>query len=122
MNKLRWVFAAILIMVPNVFGASSVEPIAAIGPATSSAQVTITAGSSGIKNCVSDFDVISDSTYTFRVLDGGTTIYAMNLVPNAGLIRSWGRDGAICGSSATSMTLSISSGTYAINYKGFTRK
>lgn len=122
MNRFRLFCVAFLMMVPRVFGAASIQPISALGPSTSASNVVITAGSSNIKNCISDVDVISDSTYTFRMLDGGTTIYAMSIPPYTGLIRSWGRDGAVCGSNASSMTLSVSSGTFNINYKGFTRQ
>lgn len=90
-----------------------------LGPATATSQVTL-AAISGERNCVSNVDVISDAGYTVRILDGGTTVYALTLAANAGMIRSWNSDDAICGTSNTAMVIKISAGTYQINYTGFT--
>ena len=119
MKKVLVLFGAILLA--RVAWAAVIA-LSSLGPANSTSQVTIPAGSTGVKNCITDLDVISDSTYTVRMLNGGTTIYAMTIPPSVGLVRSWGKDGAVCGSNETSMTISMSAGTYQINYKGYTRK
>ena len=95
-----------------------------IGPTTSNSNVTIAAAGSGVKNCLSDFDVLASSVAAFRILDGGTTIYALTqLAAGQGIIRNWTEDTAMCGTANTAMYINVSSaaGSFDINYRGFTK-
>lgn len=87
-------------------------------PATSSSNVTISAAGSNLRNCLTDATVISNSTYTFRVLDGTTTSYQLLMGASQGLAEDWSINNPFCGSPNSSMTLSIDSGTFRINYSG----
>lgn len=91
-----------------------------IGPSNSTSNVTLSAGAAGVKNCLTDIDVTSDNAFTFRILDGGTTVYQVPISSGGALVRSWSELTAYCGSAATSMTLSVSAGNMNINYSGFT--
>lgn len=93
-----------------------------IGPATSATNVTVASAGTGVKNCISDIDVVSASTYTFRMLNGSTTFYAMGpLAAGASLVRSWDIDTAPCGDAATAVQLKVDNGTFSINYNGYTQ-
>ena len=100
---------------------STILMLSKFGPTTGTALVTIAAGSSGVKNCISDIDVISDAAYTLRILDGGTTVYAVALGAGEGIVRSWDAETAMCGTAATATYISVSAGTYNINHRGFTQ-
>ena len=92
-----------------------------IGPTTATSRVLIAAAGSGVRNCLTDIDVISDAAYTLRILNGGTTVYALVLAADSGFIRSWDETQGFCGSANTLMEIYVSAGTnYNINYKGFT--
>jgi hypothetical protein len=88
-----------------------------IGPATSGSAVTI-AAQSGNLNCLSGFDVISNSTYTFRVLRGNTTDYQLLLGASSGVMREFPVDDMFCTDPNQTMTLKVDNGTYNINYQG----
>lgn len=91
-----------------------------IGPASSTSQVTLPSAGTGKRNCLTNLDVVSDTAFNLSVADGGTTIYQLALPAAGGIVRSWDFDDGLCGSAATAMTISVSAGTYRINYKGFT--
>lgn len=114
-----------LFILLSVFLASAlyagINRLTAIGPATATSTVTISAAGTGIKNCITDVDVISDSAYTFRVLSGATTIYALTLGANTGLVRAFDDPNALCSSNNAQLQIKVSAGTYQINYQGYTR-
>lgn len=97
---------------------------------------TITAGATGVRNCLSNLSVTSSANFTLRILDGGTTTYAVDVATSvvttggggAILNREW-RDDDMCGTAATNFTVTIttqagagSSGTSTqkLNFSGFT--
>ncbi len=90
-----------------------------IGPSTATSQITLSAVP-GKRNCLSNVDYISDAAFTFRVLDGGTTVYALTYAAAGGAVRSWDTKDAVCGTANTAMILKISAGNYSINYQGYT--
>jgi hypothetical protein len=90
-----------------------------IEPATSASDVTIAAPGAKLRNCITSITTISDSTYTFRILDGGATDYAILLGADQGLAQDYGRDDPFCGDPNKAMYLTIDNGTFNINYKGF---
>lgn len=124
-------FGLLLIAVSAYAG---IEKLSRLGPAlaslsiwsgTGDQSVTIAAGSTGVRNCLSELTFVSSSTSTLRVLNGGTTIYAMNLAAASPLIETWAED-TMCGSAATALHIKVSTGsvnavsTQQLNYTGFT--
>lgn len=99
---------------PRVVGYTSV-----IGPANSTSRVEIAAGATGVRNCLTHASAVSTSTFTFRVLDGGTTVYAIQLAANSGFVGDWNPEDPICSTAATILTLSVDSPPYQINYQGY---
>lgn len=96
---------------------------ALIGPSTATGRVQIAAAGAGIRNCLTDLDVISDANYTFRIIDGtisGTTVYAVTVSSGASIVRSWSQDTPLCGSANSMLELVVSDGNHNINYSGFT--
>lgn len=91
---------------------------------TAGGQVnTLAAAGAGIKNCLTQIDLATVGASVFRVLDGGTTIYAITLAANGSLVREFDTEEALCGSNNTRMEIknsTSSAGTYQINYRGFT--
>jgi hypothetical protein len=120
---MRWLCRILLtfmfLMPISLMAGRNITPAANIGPSSAAANVTIAAAGTGKRNCITDLDVLSDSAYTLRILDGGTTTYAMTLGASAGLVRSWDVDDAFCGSANAAMYINVSAGTPQINYKGF---
>lgn len=98
----------------------NITPTANIGPATSASNVTISAGATGVRNCITDIDVVSNSTYTLRVLDGATTTYALLLPSGTVFARTWDLADPFCGTAATLLKISVDNGTFTINYRGIT--
>ncbi len=97
-------------------GVPSIESRMAAG--TSTSAVTIAAPGTGLRNCVTDFTVVSASTYTFRMLDGNTTSYVV-LMPAAGVLsKSFGIHNPWCVSSNNPLKLTVDNGSYTINYLG----
>jgi hypothetical protein len=89
-------------------------------------RVTISAGATGVRNCITKLTFISTSTSTLRILDGGTTVYGIDLAANTLLPDDWQPED-MCGSSATALHIKISTGvrqatlsTQQLNYTGFT--
>jgi hypothetical protein len=122
MKKIFWTLAVMAVAGVAWAAGSYVERVASIGPGYSASQVTISSAGSGVKNCISDLDVSSDSQSSVVVLDGGATTYMVTISSGGGLVRSWDDQSAICGSAATAMYLNVTAGAFKINYSGFTRK
>lgn len=109
---------------------------ASIGPATvansathanhagGGTDATITAGAAGVRNCITSLDMSSTAAAgTLRVLDGGTTIYAVVFAAGEDIIRDFDASGPLCGTAATAMHISYTTstaGAYQINYVGYT--
>lgn len=90
-------------------------------PAVSSSGVTIASAGVGLRNCLTDVTAISNSTYTFRILDGatnGTTTFQLLLPANVGLAKDWRPETPFCGSPNSAMLITVDNGTYSINYQG----
>ena len=87
-------------------------------PATSSSNVTISAPGANLRNCLTSVTAISNSTYTFRLLDGGTTRYALLLGADAGLVKDWNRPDLWCAGHNSTLELKVDNGTFSINYDG----
>lgn len=88
--------------------------------ATATGRVTVAADASR-RNCVKSVDVTTDTAAVFRVLDGGTTVYAVDLAANGGLVRDWDFDSAMCNAAAnTVLEMYLSAGTHKISYTTFT--
>ena len=87
-------------------------------------DVTLAAGGTNVRNCIENIDITSVGAYSFHVLNGGTTIYALtSLGAGTSVVRAWGHDAALCGSANTAMHVNLtttSAGAYQINYEGFT--
>src|SRR3990167_2787686 len=115
--------ASFLLVLFSVFlsAHSTVRMTSKIGPTTATSLVSISISSAPDSNCITDVDVVSTADYTFRILNGGTTGYAIALSSGQGVVWSWDEATAICGSSNTTTYLSISAGAYNINYRGFTQ-
>ena len=87
---------------------------------------SIAAAGSGIRNCLSNLTFIANSTSTVRILDGGTTVYALDLAASSLLQESWDNDD-MCGTANTALIVKISTGhfqatagTQQLSYTGFT--
>lgn len=91
-----------------------------IGPARATSLVTIAAPGAGVRNCINELDVTSTEAYQVNVLDGGTTVYAVDLSSGAGLVRSWDDISAPCATANTAMYINITAGSPQISYSGFT--
>lgn len=108
----------------GIISAATVSSLPANGNhVNGTADATIVAAGAGIRNCLDTLDVIAAGNYTIRVLDGGTTIYALSLQANQGLVRDWTEDQALCGTANTALSIKVTTSTagdYNINYKGFT--
>lgn len=104
------------------------------GIGSSEQQVTLASAGTGVRNCLSHLAVTSSANFTLRVLDGGTTVYAVDV---STLVTTGGGGGGIydnefqndemCGSAATAMYVKISTSaspvltsTQKLNYSGFT--
>lgn len=98
-----------------------ISPLSDIGPATSTSNVTIASAGSGKKNCLTDLVVISTQAYTLRILDAGTTTFALPLAANTGFIKEWPLEASYCGSNASSMEIKVSAGDFNINYSGYVK-
>ena len=104
------------------------QKIAVLGPTSTDNQastfdITIAAGAAGVRNCLTQLDLTSVGAGTFRVLDGGTTIYAVAIPANGALVREWSTEEALCGTAATAMNIKMSTssaGAYTINHVGYT--
>lgn len=111
----------LFVAAPSAFAvAGAITILSRIGPAKGAAQVTLAAGGTGVRNCLSNVDANSDAQFTFRILDGGTTIYAVVVSSGSTLVRSWDLDQLYCGTANTAMYMYINGGNYSINYQGFT--
>lgn len=90
-----------------------------IGPATAATTVTIAAAGQGLRNCLTGFTVVSQSTYTVRVLNGATTTYALLLPATAGHAKDYTVQNALCSDPNTLLRIYVDNGTSNINYEGF---
>lgn len=124
-----------LLLVASVAGAQSLRQFMAnIGPATVANSAThanhagggtdaTLAAVTGGRNCLTSLDMTSTAAAgTLRVLDGGTTIYAVLFAAGEDLIRDFEPSGPLCGTAATAMHISYTTstfGAYQINYVGY---
>lgn len=102
----------------------SIDRRSRIGPTgVTTAENTIASAGAGRSNCLSNLDARNQSDYTLRILDGGTTVYAVSLTSGTTIVRAWD-DNDMCGTANTAMYVNISSvsasGTLQINYIGYT--
>lgn len=91
-----------------------------LSSATATGRVTVAADTAA-RNCLKSVDVTTDTAAVFRILDGGTTVYATDIAANGALVRDWDFESAIC--NATSNTVFefyLSAGTHKISYTRFT--
>jgi len=124
MKKLTLITAVVLMSSLAHAGGRQKDSIADIGPAsvtlTVSTNIVVSAGGSGISNCLDYAIPTSTATFQFYILDGNTTSYYERVQPNSpnpGNLTNW------CGSSNSTLTLKttvITAGTETtVNYKGF---
>lgn len=118
----------IVIGLSLVIHAGTLDRRSVIGPANSrNTNVTIAAGGTGIRNCITRLITASDNLTTVRVLNGATTSYAVLVATNtiASHINSDPGE-AFCGPANTAMYINISTAgtvswtTYDIDYQGYT--
>lgn len=128
-------FASLLI---SVFAYAGLERLSRLGPALASLSVwansgaeaaqavNLTAGSAGVRNCLSKLTVVSNSTATVRILNAGTTVYTADIAANTPLLERWDGDD-MCGSTASALHIKVSTGVrqgtlsvQSVNYTGFT--
>lgn len=133
---------AVVLMLSATVAYAAFNKLSRIGPSSASLSSwasaeqasTIASAGSGIRNCLSNLSLTSSANFTLRVLDGGTTVYAVDVptttVTTGGggaiLNREW-RDDDMCGSSNTAFIVKITTATNPIatstqklNYSGFT--
>ncbi len=82
----------------------------------SAGTVTIAAPGVGRRNWLADLTVKSDAGCTLAVTSGGATIFSVDLAANEGFEKSWAR--GLRGAENASMVITVSAGTYSINYSG----
>lgn len=108
MRRVHILFAVLVMLATAaIAGRQEIEKTSRFGPAISTSWTSPTirnAAGAGVRNCLSSADVQSNSFGTFRVLDGGTTIYAIDLSSGSTLIRAWD-DAELCGTANTGMTV-----------------
>lgn len=122
MKKLSLFVVCIITFALLYAGSDKFDVISKIGPTFSSSNVTIAAPGTGRTNCLTSFSVIGSSTYTFRILDGGTTNFQVLMAAGAGYSDTLPRDDARCSTTTNvSTTLSVDNGAFTINYQGFVR-
>ena len=125
LKKSENIFISLVLVFGLAMGAwASITRKGTIGPAHANESVTIPAAGTNNKNCIADLDVTSfeNSNWSFHVLDGGTTIWAVDLSSDTGFIRSWDDEDALCSSNNTALHLNITAATTAqINYGGFVK-
>ena len=114
----------LLISVLSLAAYAEIQKRSRFGPSLISTNVdtSIAAAGTGIKNCLSNLDAQANSIYTIRVLDGGTTIYAMDLSSGSSIVRSF-EDGDMCGTANTAMYIRVSTvgaNVLSMNYQGYT--
>ncbi len=89
-----------------------------IRPATATSNVTIAAAGAGSRLCLSDVAVVTDTTATFRILDGSTTDYALVIVSSTPHVKNWDIDNLFCSDMNSTLTLKVDAGVFKINYQG----
>jgi len=96
-----------------------------LGPADAvEADITLAAAGASLHNCLTDIVVSSTDTYTFRILDGGTTNFTLQQGADSAISLNKTVDTAFCGSANTAMELKVANtagALYHINYEGFIR-
>lgn len=86
---------------------------------TSSGTVTLAAPGQGVKNYISDLTVISDTDCTLAIAANGSNLFSVPLKANMGYEKAWRRG---CGTLADNqaITITVSAGTFVINYTAVT--
>lgn len=134
-NLKKSIVLAVLMGATSAALAAGISRISRLGPSaptlaadgTGGQWVTIAAAGAGVRNCLSALDASSNaqSFFTMRVLDGGTTAYAVDATSYS-FVRSF-REDEMCGSANTAMYIKMSSvtatvltSTQRISYSGYT--
>lgn len=137
---MKKLLAAILFLTAGVIYAADQDSIVGFfGPTTNNSgatQIIMSAGSGGKKNCLTDFSIVTSSAMTLSILDGGTTVYAVDLattsVYTAPVAKSlpfaedWYGTNALCSGYGSSLSFTMFNSTgspvgYRINYQGVIR-
>lgn len=120
-------FAFALIAKTSKLGPTAATLSAWNNTATDASQaVTISSAAANGRNCMKKITFIATTTSTVRILDAGTTVYAVDLAANTPLYENW-EDEDMCGSTASAFRIKISTavrattlGSQFLNYSGFT--
>lgn len=119
-------FLGVVFLAGLAYAASNIERLSKIGPSSVTGASNINnpsvsiAGVTGIRNCISEIDAISDRNFSLTILAAGTTSYNVDLASGAAIVRSWDDNSAVCGAKGAAVYIQVSSGTYKLNYGGFT--
>jgi hypothetical protein len=135
-NLCRFILAG-LVLAPVLAVAGLIRQ-ARLGPATglsvysnttieAAQAITLAAPSPAtVRNCLTKMSMVSSTTSTVRILDGGTTVYSMDLAAATPLYEVWDNDD-MCAAAGAKLTIKISTGarlapvsTQNANYSGFT--
>lgn len=134
-------FLASLVIIPALcFAATEIgldQVVGFIGPTHTNSKtvstVTIAAPGGGLRNCLTDFSITTSSNATIRILDAGTTIYAIDLSTITGQVdrslpfaEDWYGTNALCAGYNSSLSFTILNSTgspavYKLNYQGVIR-
>ena len=102
-----------------------IEVRSVLGPTDAiEADITLSAAGSSLHNCITDLVVSSTGTYTFRILDGGTTNFTLQQAADSAYSFNRTIDTAFCGSANTALTLKVENVVateYYINFEGYVR-
>ena len=94
---------------------------------TEAGQAVTLAAVTGQRNCLSRLNFIANSSATLRILDGGTTVYAIDLA-TATLVNTNFEGDDMCGTASTALIIKVSTAvrqgsapaTQQLGYTGFT--
>lgn len=125
-------------LILSISALAAINRLSRLGPAsatltawnnsTASADqaLSISSATANGRLCLSKMSFVANSTATVRILDGGTTVYAVDLAADTPLYEVWDNDD-MCGTAATKLHVKISTGirqttlgSQFLNYSGFT--
>jgi hypothetical protein len=115
------VLLVLLAFSPLVTWAASrktLDIVGRIGPATSTSNVTISTSGVQTASCLYEVTVISTQAYTFRLLSGGVTTYALSLPANTGFTKDFPIDDPFCAEDNQILEIKVSTTAMNINYSG----
>jgi hypothetical protein len=109
-----------------------------IGPTSlsqSTILTTIAAPGAGYENCLTDVVAVSTHNFTLRILDSGTTVYAVDIATSTAYLPlrtapyadKWTKDNPFCVTENSALRFTIINSTdsaaqYRLNYRGYIRK